>query len=284
MSGSTASSEARIVLATRNPGKLREFRKLLSESPGMEGFDLETAVVDAATAGCPDIPETGVTFTENALLKAREVSRWTGLPAVADDSGLAVDVLGGAPGIFSARWAGAKASDEANLQLLLQQLADIDAQHRGADFVCVAALVTPEGAEVTAEGRLRGMLLKEPRGEEGFGYDPILQPDGESRSVAELSMAEKNEISHRGLAFAELSGGIVKVMLNDDAKRSGRTPEGHGDGDHEGSGVGEPGVDPAETSVEAAGEYEGGALFPHSKNFDPDSANLQPEDEDSADS
>ena len=284
MSRSSGAAEARIVLATRNPGKLREFRQLLGESPGIEGFDLETAVVDAASTGCPDIPETGVSFAENALLKAREVSRWTGLPAVADDSGLAVDVLGGAPGIFSARWAGAQASDQANLELLLQQLADIDAEHRGADFVCVAALVTPEGAEVTAEGRLRGRLLEAPRGEEGFGYDPIMQPEGESRSVAELNMAEKNGISHRSLAFAELSEGIVKVMLNDEAKRSGKNSGDPGGSAHEGSGVGEPGVDPAETSVEAAGEYEGGALFPHGQNFDPDSANLRPEDEGSADS
>ncbi|MGJ9371475.1 RdgB/HAM1 family non-canonical purine NTP pyrophosphatase [Nesterenkonia sp. CF4.4] len=207
----------RIVLATRNPGKLREFRALLGSSPELRELDLQAAVIDAATAGCAEIPETGLTFEENALIKARAVAAETGLPAVADDSGLAVDVLGGAPGIFSARWAGALASDEANLALLLEQLSDIAPAHRGAAFVCVASLVIPDAdgrsiREVTTTGRLEGTLLRDPQGLGGFGYDPILQPVGETRSTAELSMQEKNAISHRGQAFAALRRHVVEAL------------------------------------------------------------------------
>lgn len=208
---------ARIVLATRNRGKVREFRALLAASPELAGLDLESAVIDAETAGCSEIPETGVTFEENSLIKARAVAAQTGLPAVADDSGLAVEVLHGAPGIFSARWAGKNASDAANLQLLLEQLGDISAEHRAAAFVCAASLVTPGGEgvqpqEVTTFGRLEGTLLSAPRGEGGFGYDPILQPLGETRSCAELSMEEKNAVSHRGKAFAQLREHVVRVL------------------------------------------------------------------------
>ncbi|GAB3843506.1 RdgB/HAM1 family non-canonical purine NTP pyrophosphatase [Nesterenkonia populi] len=203
---------AKLVLATRNQGKVRELRALLADQPALAGVDLEAAVVDASAAGCSEIPETGVTFEENSLLKAREVARQTGLPAVADDSGLAVEVLGGAPGIFSARWAGEHASDESNRRLLLQQLADVPQEHRGAALVCVASLVTPSGVEHTAEGRLDGQLLSGERGDGGFGYDPILQPVGETRSAAELSMGEKNAISHRGKAFVALAPRIVEVL------------------------------------------------------------------------
>lgn len=208
---------ARIVLATANQGKLREFRALLAGEELLRGLDLGSAVVDAATAGVGPIPETGVTFTQNSLLKARTVAEQTGLPAVADDSGLAVELLGGAPGILSARWAGAHAGDENNRRLLLEQLSDIAVEHRAAAFVCVASLVIPgadgvPAAEFTAEGRLEGTLLTQERGEQGFGYDPILQPVGETRSCAELSMAEKNAISHRGKAFAALAHRIVEVL------------------------------------------------------------------------
>lgn len=240
---------ARLVLATRNQGKVREFRALLQagaastgaafddtafdaptfDAPTFDdtaprGLDLDAAVVDAETAGCSEIPETGVTFEENSLIKAREVVRQTGLPAVADDSGLAVEVLGGAPGIFSARWAGSRAADEANLQLLLEQLADVGPEHRAAAFVCAASLVLPyengaPGRELTTLGRLEGTLLFAPRGEGGFGYDPILQPAGDSRSVAQLSMEEKNAISHRGKAFAALREHVVGAL-------TGREPSG----------------------------------------------------------
>jgi XTP/dITP diphosphohydrolase len=209
---------ARIVLATANQGKLREFRALLAAQPQLQHLDLDSVVVDAATAGAAEVPETGVTFLQNSLLKARAVAAQTGLPAVADDSGLAVEVLGGAPGILSARWAGAQSSEVNNRRLLLEQLADIPPQHRAAAFVCTASLVIPGDqaggpVEFTAEGRLEGTLLTQERGEGGFGYDPILQPTGETRSCAELTMEEKNAISHRGKAFSALASRIVEVLV-----------------------------------------------------------------------
>ncbi|GAA3295682.1 RdgB/HAM1 family non-canonical purine NTP pyrophosphatase [Arthrobacter citreus] len=201
---------ARLVLATRNQGKLRELRELLRGR--IDGLDVDTQVIDAAAAGVPDVPETGVTFEENSLLKARAVADATGLAAIADDSGLAVDVLGGAPGIFSARWSGRHGDDEANLELLLAQLADIPAEHRGAAFVCAASLALPGGTAVVERAELRGTLLTEPRGDGGFGYDPVLQPLGMDRSTAELAPEEKNAISHRGQAFRALVPAIVDAL------------------------------------------------------------------------
>ena len=203
-------AQARLVLATRNEGKLSELRALLRGK--VPGLDVDTQVIDAATAGAPDVVESGITFEENALLKARAVAEATGIPAVADDSGLAVDVLGGAPGIFSARWAGRHGDDSANLRLLLNQLADIPADRRAAQFVCAAALAVPGGADVVKRGELKGSLLGEPRGDGGFGYDPVLQPDGMDRSCAELTAEEKNAISHRAQAFADLLPSIVEVL------------------------------------------------------------------------
>ncbi|MQY13957.1 dITP/XTP pyrophosphatase [Streptomyces sp. RB5] len=190
---------AKLVLATRNAHKLGELRAILTEA----GLDVELVGADAFPE-VPDVPETGVTFAENALLKAHALARATGLPALADDSGLCVDVLGGAPGIFSARWAGRHGDDRANLQLLLGQLSDIDGEHRGAHFACAAAAALPDGSERVVEGRLEGTLRYEPAGAGGFGYDPILQPLGETRTCAELTAAEKNAISHRGKAFRAL--------------------------------------------------------------------------------
>ncbi|WP_265523207.1 RdgB/HAM1 family non-canonical purine NTP pyrophosphatase [Oerskovia flava] len=201
---------ARLVLATHNPGKLAELRAILGAQPGLD-LD-EEALVTAAGVGAAEPVEDGVTFAENALIKARALVAATGLPAVADDSGLAVDVLGGAPGIFSARWSGRHGDDVANLRLLLAQLESVPAEHRGAAFVCAAALVTPEGLEVVRTGELRGTLLTVPRGTGGFGYDPILLPEGETRSCAELSAAEKNAISHRGTAFRALAPDVVRVL------------------------------------------------------------------------
>ncbi|MCG2624023.1 RdgB/HAM1 family non-canonical purine NTP pyrophosphatase [Arthrobacter sp. I2-34] len=202
-------AEPRLVLATRNPGKLRELRELLRGQ--VPGLDVDTQVIDAAAAGVPDVRETGVTFAENSLLKARAVAEATGMVAVADDSGLAVDVLGGAPGIFSARWAGRHGDDAANLRLLLDQLADIGPEHRGASFICAASVVSAGRSQVV-QGRLAGILLAEPRGSGGFGYDPILQPEGLDRSCAELSPEEKNAISHRGRAFRALLPYIVDAL------------------------------------------------------------------------
>ena len=227
----------RLVLATHNQGKLRELRELLRGQ--VPGLDVDSQVVDAGAVGGPDVAETGVTFAENSLLKARAVAEATGLVAIADDSGLAVDVLGGAPGIFSARWAGRHGDDRANLELLLAQLADIDEMHRGARFVCAAALAVPAvgtadggtaagaavrpaaGAAAGAAGaavehvemgELPGVLLREPRGSGGFGYDPILCPDGLYVSCAELAPEEKNAISHRGQAFRKLLPHIVAAL------------------------------------------------------------------------
>lgn len=218
--GSGAPAGARLVLATHNQGKVRELRALLAEA--LPELDVETAVVDAGAVGAPDVVEDGVTFEQNALKKAREVAKHTGLLAVADDSGLAVDVLGGAPGIFSARWAGRHGDDAANLALLLAQLSDVPDEHRGAAFVCAAALAVPGEtapgqtrvivAEHVETGRMAGTLLREPVGDGGFGYDPILRPEGEERSTAQLTSAEKNAISHRGRAFRALLPHLVAAL------------------------------------------------------------------------
>ncbi|MFW6720604.1 RdgB/HAM1 family non-canonical purine NTP pyrophosphatase [Streptomyces sp. MAR4 CNY-716] len=197
----------RLVLATRNQGKVTELRAILGEA----GVDAE--LLGAADfPDVPDVPETGVTFAENALLKAHALARATGLPAVADDSGLCVDVLGGAPGIFSARWAGRHGDDAANLALLLAQLSDVGPGHRAAHFACAAALALPDGTERVAEGRLEGTLRYEPAGTGGFGYDPVLQPLGENRTCAELTPEEKNAVSHRGKAFRALAP-VVRELL-----------------------------------------------------------------------
>ena len=197
----------RLVLATRNQHKLDELRAILAA----EGVDT-AGVVSAADVDGPDVQETGVTFAENALLKARALVAHTGLPAVADDSGFAVDVLGGCPGVFSVYWAGRQRDDAANNALLLAQLEDIGPEHRGAQFVCAGALVTPEGHEEVREGVVRGRLLTEPVGDGGFGYDPLFMPDGHDRSYAQLSAEEKNAISHRSRAFRELAPLIARLL------------------------------------------------------------------------
>ncbi|GAA1177063.1 RdgB/HAM1 family non-canonical purine NTP pyrophosphatase [Streptomyces hebeiensis] len=197
----------RLILATRNAGKITELEAILADA-GLP-HDLVGA---AAYPDVPDVKETGVTFAENALLKAHALAAATGLPAVADDSGLCVDVLNGAPGIFSARWAGSHGDDRANLDLLLAQLGDIAPPHRSAHFACAAALALPDGTERVVEGRLEGTLRTAPSGTNGFGYDPILQPTGETRTCAELSPAEKNAISHRGKAFRALVP-VIRELL-----------------------------------------------------------------------
>ncbi|AEE45499.1 RdgB/HAM1 family non-canonical purine NTP pyrophosphatase [Cellulomonas fimi] len=200
---------ARLVLATHNAHKVGELRAILA--PALPALD-PAAVVGARDVGAPEPVEDGVTFAENALLKARALAAFTGLPAVADDSGLAVDVLGGAPGIFSARWSGRHGDDAANLALLLAQLGDVRPEHRGARFVCAAAIVTPDGFEHVEQGALFGTLATEPRGTNGFGYDPVLVPAGGSRTCAELDPQEKNAISHRGQAFRALVPTLVRVL------------------------------------------------------------------------
>jgi XTP/dITP diphosphohydrolase len=206
-SNSTQPRPRRLVLATRNPHKITELQAILNEA------DLNVELVGTdAFSDVPDVKETGTTFAANALLKAHAVAQATGLPAIADDSGLCVDVLGGAPGIFSARWAGGHGDDKANLDLLLAQLSDVDNPHRAAHFACAAALALPDGTERVAEGSLHGTLRHTPAGTGGFGYDPILQPDGDSRTCAEMAPEEKHAISHRGRAFRALSTAIRELL------------------------------------------------------------------------
>jgi XTP/dITP diphosphohydrolase len=197
----------RLLLATRNAGKLAELRRLLETAvPGMEVVGLRD--VDEY----PEAPETGATFAENALLKAREGVKHTGLPTVGDDSGLAVDALNGMPGIFSARWSGRHGDDDTNLDLLLAQLSDVPDERMGAAFVCAAALVLPDGTEHLVEGRMEGRLIRERRGDGGFGYDPIFLGEGQSRTNAELSAAEKDAISHRGQALRALAKVVAREL------------------------------------------------------------------------
>ncbi len=204
---STGGPAHKLVLATHNAGKVRELRQILGEA----GVEAELLGMDVFP-DVADVVETGVTFAENALLKAHAVAQATQLPAIADDSGLAVDVLGGSPGVFSARWAGRHGDDQANLELLLAQVGDVPDEHRQAHFACVAALALPDGTEKVWHGTMPGMLLREPRGTNGFGYDPILLPEGETRSAAELSAAEKNAISHRGKAFRLLAADLAAFL------------------------------------------------------------------------
>jgi XTP/dITP diphosphohydrolase len=187
----------KVLLATRNAGKLAELRRMLADGP-VEVIGL------ADVPEFPDAPETGATFAENALAKARDAANATGLPSVADDSGLAVDALNGMPGVLSARWSGRHGDDLANLDLLLGQLTDVPDERRGAAFVCAAALVVPGGLETVVHGEWTGRIVREPRGSGGFGYDPIFVPDGEQRTSAELSPEEKDEGSHRGRAMRAL--------------------------------------------------------------------------------
>jgi XTP/dITP diphosphohydrolase len=190
-----------LVLATRNAAKLRELARILGEQVPLVGLD--------DFPGAPDVPETGATFEENALLKARAIAQYTGLPAVADDSGLCVDALNGMPGVLSARWAGGHGDDKANLDLVLAQIADVPDTRRGARFVCAAALV--EGArEVVVTGTVAGRLTRERRGTGGFGYDPIFLPDGFDVTTAEMTPEAKDAISHRGRAFRALAGFITR--------------------------------------------------------------------------
>lgn len=199
---------SRLVLATRNAHKLGELQAILSGA----GVDVELV---ALSDDAPDVVEDGLTFAANAVKKARSAARATGLPSVADDSGLCVDALNGMPGVFSARWAGSHGDDAANLRLVLDQIADLTDAHRGASFVCAAALVLPSGEERVVEGRLTGVLAREPRGSGGFGYDPAFVADGHRRTTAEMSAEEKNAISHRGAAFRELAPAIRDLVLHD---------------------------------------------------------------------
>ncbi|MFC0673602.1 non-canonical purine NTP pyrophosphatase [Brachybacterium hainanense] len=204
---------ARIVLASHNRKKLVELQRILA--PEVEGLE-EEQIVSAAGLGLPDVVEDAVTFEGNALKKARSVAAATGLVAIADDSGIAVDVLGGSPGIFSARWSGRHGDDEANNDLLLAQLSDVPDEHRAARFVCAAVAVHPDGRELVCRGEMPGLVLRERHGAGGFGYDPLFVPDdqpaGQALSAGELSPEAKDAISHRGKALRQLAGRIGDLL------------------------------------------------------------------------
>ncbi|ARD41441.1 non-canonical purine NTP pyrophosphatase [Actinomyces gaoshouyii] len=215
-------SGARLVLATHNAGKLAELRDILAPLvPGLA----PGAIISAAELRAPEPVENGLSFAGNSLIKARALAQATGLPAVADDSGLCVDVLGGAPGIFSARWSGLHGDDEANLRLLLDQISTVADPHRTARFTCAAVLVVPgaggeTGREEIIERSMEGRLITEPVGEGGFGYDPIFIPASEDepgaagRTSAQLSPAEKNAISHRGQAFRAMAPILADLLTH----------------------------------------------------------------------
>jgi XTP/dITP diphosphohydrolase len=187
-----------VLLASRNAKKLLEMRRIVAAAaPGVQVLGLDDV------APFDELPESGATFADNALIKAREGFAHTGLPTVADDSGLTVDALNGMPGVLSARWCGRHGDDLANLELVLAQLADTPDERLGAAFVCAAALVSSHG-EVVVDGRMPGRLIRESRGDNGFGYDPIFVPDGYDVTSAELPSDEKDAISHRGQALRAL--------------------------------------------------------------------------------
>jgi XTP/dITP diphosphohydrolase len=195
-----------VLLATRNPHKLAELRRILADvKPDLRVIGLDDA------APYDEVPETAATFADNALTKARVGALATGLITVADDSGLAVDALNGMPGVLSARWSGRHGDDAANLRLLLDQIVDVPDGRRGAAFVCAAALATPSGGQVVVEGQMPGRLVRQPRGHNGFGYDPIFVADGKTLTNGELPPAEKDAISHRGKAMRAIAPHIVRA-------------------------------------------------------------------------
>jgi XTP/dITP diphosphohydrolase len=185
-----------LIVATRNRGKLKELKHLLS---GL----IETVRCAADFPGFPETVEDGNSFEENALKKAREAMRFSGLPALADDSGLVVDILDGRPGVYSARFAGEGCGDSANNSRLLKELYGVPFGQRQAAFVCALAFVTPDGREKLFSGRIGGLILEEGRGNDGFGYDSLFLVDGFDRTMAELSLDEKNAVSHRGQALRQ---------------------------------------------------------------------------------
>ncbi|MFD6394878.1 RdgB/HAM1 family non-canonical purine NTP pyrophosphatase [Nocardia sp. NPDC060259] len=190
----------RVLVASRNAKKLKELRRILDEA-GVAGIDLVSL---ADVPPYEEAPETGATFEENAIAKARDGAVATGLPCVADDSGIEVDALNGMPGVLSARWSGRHGDDAANNALLLGQLGDVPDERRGAAFVSTCALVLPDGTTTVVRGEWRGTIAREPAGDAGFGYDPLFRPDGGTGSAAELTPAEKDAVSHRGRALTQL--------------------------------------------------------------------------------
>ena len=202
----------KIVLATQNSGKIVEFERLLAE------FVSDVQVLGLRDfPDMPDIAETGTSFIENSLLKARGICAFTGLPTLADDSGLCIDYLNGDPGIYSARWSGIHGDDKANIAKVLLQLDGVAMEDRSAHFICEVALVFPqghehEGREVIESGKLHGSITLSPRGTAGFGYDPIFQPAGEALTLGEFTHGEKDKISHRGIAMRAIAPLILDLL------------------------------------------------------------------------
>jgi len=198
----------KLLLATRNQGKIEEFRRILDAvAPG----EIELVGLDQFP-DLHDVVEDGATFEENALKKAREMSLATGIPAIADDSGLCVDALGGDPGIYSARWAGSHGDDAANTAKVLEQLRDTPDSNRSAHFTCVAALYLPDGRSHCEESHFDGWILHQPIGEQGFGYDPIFRPEGYGVSSAQMSASEKDAISHRGKSLRAIAPHVITLL------------------------------------------------------------------------
>ena len=203
-----SSNPSKLLLATRNKGKIEEFRRILED---IAAGQIELVGLDQFP-NLHDVDETGTTFEENALLKAREMCEASGIPAIADDSGLCVDYLNGDPGIFSARWAGSHGDDRANTAKVLASLADVPDEKRGAHFICVAALALPDGRTHVEEGKFEGWILREPIGDQGFGYDPIFRPDGYAISSAQMSAEEKDAISHRGKSLRAIAPHVITLL------------------------------------------------------------------------
>lgn len=198
----------RLVLATRNQGKIVELRRILD---AISNGTIELVSVDQYR-DIADVEETGSTFEENALLKAVAICKATGLPALADDSGLCVDALGGAPGIFSARYSGKHGDDIANLNKVLVELKSVEDSKRSAHFTCVTALVMPDGRKVTKAGEFHGFIAHAPVGEHGFGYDPIFIPQGSSITSAQMSPHEKDLLSHRGISLRAIAPHVIELL------------------------------------------------------------------------
>jgi XTP/dITP diphosphohydrolase len=198
----------KLLLATRNKGKIEEFRRILeAQAPG----EIELVGLEQYP-DLHDVVEDGQTFQENALKKAREMCEGSGIPAIADDSGLCVDFLDGAPGIFSARWAGSHGDDIANTAKVLEQMKGVPDENRGAHFTCVAALYLPDGRSHCEEAEFHGSILRVPVGDHGFGYDPIFCPQGYSISSAEMSAHEKDAISHRGKSLRAIAPHVITLL------------------------------------------------------------------------
>lgn len=190
----------KVLLATNNLHKVEEIKSIFTQA----NLEIELVTLDQLDSP-PEVIEDGATFSDNALKKARELCAFSGLVTIADDSGLVVEALDGEPGVLSARWAGAHGDDLANLNLVLEQMKDVAIDLRLASFICAAAIALPNGKELSVLGEVKGSLTLEPRGENGFGYDPIFMPEGFSITTAEMELSEKNKISHRGIAFRKLA-------------------------------------------------------------------------------